>query len=48
MNPVVVKIPPPMMLLKSRQEAVNQPIFCVEDFRLGSLIEGWLIIVVVG
>lgn len=42
MNPVVVKIPPPIMLLTSTQEAVNQPIFCAADFRLGSLIDGWL------
>ena len=38
-NPVVVKIPPPMMLLTSTQEAVNQPIFCAVDFMLGSLID---------
>jgi len=37
-NPVVVKIPPPMMLLTST-EAVIQPIFCVTDFRRGSLID---------
>jgi len=44
MNPVVVKIPPPMMLLTSTQEAVNQPIFCAADFTLGSLIDGWLML----
>src|SRR5437879_3313585 len=38
MNPVVVKIPPPMMLLTSTQEAVNHPIFCPEDFCPSSLI----------
>jgi len=43
-----VKIPPPMMLLTSTQEAVNQPIFCVADFRLGSQIDGWLMAFVVG
>ena len=48
MNPVVVKIPPPMMLLTSTQEAVNQPIFCAADFRLGSLIDGWLMLSEVG
>jgi hypothetical protein len=38
MNPVVVKIPPPMMLLTSTQEAVNHPIFCTEDLCPISLI----------
>jgi len=48
MNPVVVKIPPPMMLLTSTQEAVNQPIFCAADFKPGSLIDGWLMAFVGG
>jgi hypothetical protein len=37
-----------MMLLTSTQEAVNQPIFCVVDLRLGSLIEESLIALVIG
>jgi hypothetical protein len=47
-NPVVVKMPPPMMLLTNTQEAVNQPIFCVVDLRFGSLIEESLIALLVG
>ena len=39
MIPVVMKIPPPMVLLTSTQEALNQPIFCVTDFRLVSLMD---------
>jgi hypothetical protein len=38
-NPVVVKIPPPIMLLTSTQSAVNQPIFFVVDFRLALFID---------
>ena len=38
MNPVVVKMPPPMMLLTRTQEAVNQPIVCADRFEAWSLI----------
>ncbi len=39
MIPVVIKIPTPTMLLTSTQKAVNQPTFCVNDFRLVSLMD---------
>ena len=47
-NLVVVKIPFLMMLLTSTQEAVNQPIFCVADFRPNPLFDESLMVWVDG
>lgn len=40
MIPVVVKMPPPMMLLTSTQEAVNQPMVCFTGRRFGFMATG--------
>jgi hypothetical protein len=37
-----------MMLLTSTQEAVNQPIFCVADFRPSPLLDESLMVLVDG